>query len=214
MRAKPRFLIKNPAFLTLGDFQPSRQGVQEDSDPDSKGMAASLFHVPQTCPAGADGQLFRFPVAVTDNGEHLACGDVRFRTPGGQPISRGSFAASEHDMAHANNTRTAFAAGQFGPETAWVRRWWPEFRHELPVMDHRCSQRDFATAIKFVREEGGMHFSPALQAHEETMVMLLRLVNAADARSARRFSHRDCIIGETEISRAESVVTPASRARP
>ena len=51
-------------------------------------------------------------------------------------------------------------------------------------MPLRRRQRPRPPAMLEVGEEGGMDFAPALHPHKETVIVLFRLVNPADARRA------------------------------
>jgi hypothetical protein len=51
-------------------------------------------------------------------------------------------------------------------------------------MPLRGGQRPTPSAVLEIGEECGMDFAPALHPHKETVVVLFRLVNPADARRA------------------------------
>jgi hypothetical protein len=51
----------------------------------------------------------------------------------------------------------------------------------MPLCRRQCL---LATAVRTIGKKCGMDFAPALHPHKETVIVLFRLVNPADARRA------------------------------
>src|ERR1035437_3012645 len=142
------------------------------------------LHVPPTRAPGADGQLIRFPRAELFCRKPFSSDHIRFWTPGRFPIRPGPLESPVHQLLHADDVGRTLAPPKLRPPLAGLRFCGARFSQQLPVMLLRGGQRLGLSTVIFIGEERGMDFAVPLQPHEETLVILFRLINPADARRA------------------------------
>ena len=142
------------------------------------------LHVPHTRAPGADGQLLRFPRAELFCRKPFSSGHIRFWTPGRFPIRPGPLESPVHQLLHADDVGRTLAPPKLRPPLAGLRFCGAKFSQQLPVMLLRGGQRLGLSTVVFIGEERGIDFAVPLQPHEETVVILFRLINPADARRA------------------------------
>jgi hypothetical protein len=86
-----------------------------------------------------------------------------------------------HQLPHADDAGRTLAPPDFRPPAAGLLFWQAEFSQQLPAMLLRRCQCLRPPTVFEIGEERGMDSAPALHPHKETVIVLFRLVNPADA---------------------------------